>query len=58
MGFELYRRFGFAPVSIVERWERPGLDGAVAPAAGAANGMVGTLRRPELHWSASNGSFA
>jgi GNAT superfamily N-acetyltransferase len=33
MGFELYRRFSFAPVSIVERWERPGLDGAVAPAA-------------------------
>ncbi len=36
MGFELYRRFGFAPVSVVERWERPGLDGAVAPAAVAA----------------------
>ena len=33
MGFELYRRFGFAPVSIVERWERPGQAGAVAPAA-------------------------
>src|ERR1039458_3477087 len=33
MGFELYRRFSFAPVSIVERWERPGLAGAVAPAA-------------------------
>jgi GNAT superfamily N-acetyltransferase len=33
MGFELYRRFGFAPVSMVERWERPRLAGAVPPAA-------------------------
>jgi GNAT superfamily N-acetyltransferase len=33
MGFELYRRFGFGPVSIVERWERPDLAEAVAPAA-------------------------
>ena len=33
MGFELYRRFGFAPRSVVERWERPGSAVELPPSA-------------------------
>jgi GNAT superfamily N-acetyltransferase len=33
MGLALYQKFGFAPLTVVERWERPELAGAVPPAA-------------------------
>jgi GNAT superfamily N-acetyltransferase len=32
MGIALYRKLGFAPVEVVERWERPAMEGAAAPA--------------------------
>lgn len=33
MGLPLYQKFGFAPLAVVERWERPGTAGTVPPAA-------------------------